>query len=123
MIDTDKYEGHTEGPWEWDGYTLQTIEELDDGYIGVINNTMSYHLGHYSKHPDKQLIADAPLILEEVKRLREFKNLYSDRLMKAYDWIAHWLGEENMRMFMDTVGVTDEGDIPYMEIIKGGEEE
>ena len=62
-------------------------------------------------------------LLAEVERLRMLQNLYSDRLMKAYDWIAHWLGEENMRMFMETVGVTDEGDIPYMEIIKGGEEE
>ena len=69
MIDTDKYEGHTEGPWEWDGYTLQTIEELDDGYIGVINPSAPYHLGQRN-HPDKQLIADAPLLLAEVKRLR-----------------------------------------------------
>ena len=69
MIDTDKYEGHTPAPWEWDGLTLQTIEELDDGYIGVIDDQQSYHLGQRN-HPDKQLIADSPLLLAEVKRLR-----------------------------------------------------
>ena len=68
-FDTDKYTGHTEGPWEWDGLTLQTIEELDDGYIGVIDDQQSYHLGQRN-HPDKQLIADAPDLLAEVKRLR-----------------------------------------------------
>lgn len=71
MIDTDKYEGHTEGPWEvtesWniavasDGYGLMSVE--------MIMNTK-----------DLVLMADAPLLLqaynekcEEVKRLRKWK--------------------------------------------------
>ena len=47
MIDTDKYEGHTPAPWD------KLSEYCPVGSI------------------DKQLIADAPLLLESYKRLRE----------------------------------------------------
>jgi hypothetical protein len=47
MVDTDKYEGHSGGPWPWVGWAY-----------GVSDT-------------DKQLLADAPLLLEEVKRLRK----------------------------------------------------
>tara|TARA_R100000654_G_scaffold926_1_gene3555 strand:- start:37 stop:276 length:240 start_codon:yes stop_codon:yes gene_type:complete len=47
MIDTDKYEGHTPAPWD------KLSEYCPVGSI------------------DKQLIADAPLLLAEVKRLRK----------------------------------------------------
>ncbi len=50
MIDTEKYEGHTPAPWEWGSYE-HTQYEADP-------------------HPDKLLKKDAPLLLEEVKRLR-----------------------------------------------------
>ena len=57
MIDTDKYEGHTPGPWR--PYRLNA-----GGWtIGNLPNTW--------KEADKQLIADAPLLLAEVKRLRD----------------------------------------------------
>jgi len=59
MIDTDKYEGHTPAPWRWvDSSTLEgenTVCELSQG-IG---------------EGDAQLVADAPLLLEEVKRLKD----------------------------------------------------
>ena len=56
MIDTDKYEGHTPAPWD------KLSEYCPVGSI------------------DKQLIADAPLLLEEVKRLREVNDeLQGDR--------------------------------------------
>ena len=45
MIDTDKYEGHTPAPWD------RLSEYCPVGRI------------------DRQLIADAPLLLQEVKRL------------------------------------------------------
>jgi len=44
MIDTDKYEGHTPAPWI-----------IDWSHLNV----------------DKELMQDAPLLLAEVKRLRE----------------------------------------------------
>ena len=81
MIDTDKYEGHTEGEWyAYDGtdrhgfgweVLLPThkdksqsinVTRLDKCMVGVRKNTLS--------KADAQLIADAPLLLEEVKRMR-----------------------------------------------------
>ena len=72
MIDTDKYEGHTEGPWDslvcattgkkWiidgpeeTGQTIALVEGIGENDVGWIN---------------MWLMADAPLLLEEVKRLR-----------------------------------------------------
>jgi len=82
MIDTDKYEGHTEGEWyAYDGTDTHgfgwevllpthknksqsiNVTRLDKCMLGVRKNTLS--------KVDAQLIADAPLLLAEVKRLRE----------------------------------------------------
>ena len=67
MIDTDKYEGHTPGPWTWRGETI-------DG-DGEVNHTVCYmehpHVNGRMNETDALLIADAPLLLAEVKRLRE----------------------------------------------------
>jgi len=52
MIDTDKYEGHTEGKDTWAKYA-------------------NWATARYNRYADTELIADAPLLLEEVKRLRE----------------------------------------------------
>ena len=59
MIDTDKYEGHTEGPWEQYSAAAYHAVVLP-GDIELIPPKLA----------DAQLIADAPLLLEEVKRLR-----------------------------------------------------
>jgi len=63
MIDTDKYEGHTEGPWtaEYGDYTTHVTNS-----DGVVVASVGFELDK-----DGQLIADAPLLLAEVKRLRE----------------------------------------------------
>tara|TARA_R100001443_G_scaffold2834_1_gene9354 strand:+ start:3650 stop:3883 length:234 start_codon:yes stop_codon:yes gene_type:complete len=50
MIDTDKYEGHTEGPWKLD-------DRVKEMYLGL--------------EADVVLMQDAPLLLAEVKRLRK----------------------------------------------------
>ena len=61
MIDTNKYEGHTEGLWCWkDGNIVRKA-------IG--NTPLTDDAGLYLI-ADKHLIADAPLLLAEVKRLR-----------------------------------------------------
>jgi hypothetical protein len=51
MIDTDKYEGHTPTPWRL----------TPEGHMTVI----------CKNHATAALVVDAPLLLEEVKRLRE----------------------------------------------------
>jgi len=86
MIDTDKYEGHTPGPWKaqndfykngieennnrsyltW-GVTLSK-ERLDDGR----QNRIGYHVMHIA---DAQLIADAPLLLAFYKRIKEIMDM------------------------------------------------
>ena len=65
MIDTDKYEGHTEGPWRLGGNTIWGGEE--DNYISLALDLE----GSFYQPKDPVLMADAPLLLEEVKRLRE----------------------------------------------------
>tara|TARA_R100000995_G_scaffold68831_1_gene37447 strand:- start:1790 stop:2113 length:324 start_codon:yes stop_codon:yes gene_type:complete len=78
MIDTDKYEGHT--PSEWiveegaNGDTLvSSLHPNEDGLqtdIALI----------YSNDIDAKLIADAPLLLAEVKRIQQ------DTLRVASEW-------------------------------------
>jgi hypothetical protein len=61
MIDTDKYEGHTEGEWRVDdkvGLVIKHGEGTHD-YVDMENKA------------NAQLMADAPKLLAEVKRLRE----------------------------------------------------
>lgn len=59
MIDTDKY--------EWDSKCRMVVI---DGELYQRGSNGDYHLSLYDKSV-AQLIADAPLLLEEVKRLRE----------------------------------------------------
>jgi predicted nucleic acid-binding Zn-ribbon protein len=67
MIDTDKYEGHTEGPWAWERGALNVLHVKD-------SEPMHTLLHDEKKDADAQLIADAPLLLAEVIRLRELND-------------------------------------------------
>jgi hypothetical protein len=71
MIDTDKYEGHTEGPWDW-------FPRTNDSHIGHLERhsnltrvTAEIKSRSAENDANAQLIADAPLLLAEVERLRE----------------------------------------------------
>ena len=69
MIDTDKYEGHTEGPWEVRTHydtTCVCYSKDDDSECSFVK----IHEEHENEE-DAQLIADAPLLLAEVERLRK----------------------------------------------------
>ena len=85
MIDTSKYEGHTPGPW-W-------IEEVSDN-----GNKDTWLMGNFPEDnmlfcmewaegndTDLRLIADAPLLLEEVKRLRGQLGQAREFLWWCYD--------------------------------------
>jgi hypothetical protein len=65
MIDTDKYEGHTPAPWRFG-------KQEPPLYL-----RLAIQAGK-AKSEDLQLMADAPLLLEEVKRLREELVTYAD---------------------------------------------
>ena len=58
MIDTDKYEGHSTDSRIWYEYSRGLTSEHTDGR-------------GRADQADENLVADAPLLLEEVKRLRE----------------------------------------------------
>ena len=63
MIDTDKYEGHTPAPWITK--VNQQVYDKDNNPIA----TVEYFAQENHSYYNKVLIADAPLLLEEVKRL------------------------------------------------------
>ena len=85
MIDTDKYEGHTQGHWAtttrkgtWVVYTQ------DNGDVATMND-----------YEDAKLIAAAPLLLAEVKRLREENRSLFLRLSEVQEQLnAIHRGEE-----------------------------
>ena len=94
MIDTDKYEGHTEGPWilmkdgSYERYIA--LEPDDDYYEGEARVVLHHSCERGFRASDAQLIADAPKLLAEVKRLREA----IDNIAKGMDedW-RHWRNE------------------------------
>jgi hypothetical protein len=74
MIDTDKYEGHTPAPWKW-----FAERPLEVALIGDLNSCADTEGGSWyildrsawgeDPNQDALLIADAPKLLAEVKRL------------------------------------------------------
>ena len=99
MIDTDKYEGHTEGKWKLhyddsavDGDYLDYGAQLDP--VGAL---------HPMLIADAQLIADAPLLLEEVKQAREIVPKLSRLIGVEIPWIEHDLPEFNDVFVADAV--------------------
>ena len=65
MIDTDRYEGHTPAPWRIEYGDMEQYGETDTVLSAI-------HVVALDVMPqDVALLTDAPLLLEEVKRLRE----------------------------------------------------
>ena len=96
MTDIDKYEGHyghTRKPTPWIWYE-------DDGWFLVVRDdhsrTILEGVKAVSSTADMNLIADAPLLLAEVKRLRELmlkgSNDYTTSYTDLRDIIeeVHW---------------------------------
>jgi predicted RNase H-like nuclease (RuvC/YqgF family) len=70
MIDTDKYEGHTEGKWILGEYKGRpSISAVEDVETPTWMRSIARGLNP-SQTADHALIADAPLLLAEVKRLQ-----------------------------------------------------
>tara|TARA_R100001015_G_C4559071_1_gene119292 strand:+ start:267 stop:560 length:294 start_codon:yes stop_codon:yes gene_type:complete len=85
MIDTDKYEGHTPAPWVMGEYKGRpSIHAGDETFVRSIARGLNP-----SQTADHALLLDAPLLLEEVKRLREELKFYKTRYLKmteGMDW-------------------------------------
>ena len=78
MIDADKYEGHTPAPWNiimptmaYDNIKIVFDTISYDEYTRPVYDWITIASLLPSQKRNAQLIADAPLLLEEVKRLRE----------------------------------------------------
>ena len=79
-MNTDKYEGHTEGPWKIEG--AKTIIGAEDLRITVKGGTQ--------RDKNLRLVADAPELLAEVKDLQEkLDNLREYCHAEGYD-IFSW---------------------------------
>ena len=93
-IDIKKYEGHIKGPWR---YILD-----EQGMVIMAGETMVAELSHLMTNMspetdeinpsgldpdavDAQLIVDAPLLLEEVKRLHEGIKSYLDLDIETHE--------------------------------------
>jgi len=106
MIDTDKYEGHTEGPWRIVCWERQWYIEGDyeEGQEDCTASDVCHLYGTAQrKDPTARLIADAPLLLAEVERFRRMclndmvcydclSDLYKAGLSDENPVDAYWCG-------------------------------
>ena len=82
MIDESKYEGHTEGKWEYNSATILATAKGGNEIIA------EYPCWNYNKdqlitkeeETNLRLMADAPLLLAEVKRLKKVIEIMSYRM-------------------------------------------
>jgi len=83
MIDTSKYEGHAYSvpSWKWAGNRLHSWVSPEPLVMRLENEWEG-------DEATMQLIADAPLLLDEVKRLRK-------QLSKAMNWVRDYFTDIN----------------------------
>ena len=83
MIDTDKYEGHAPAPWSCDQATETSMD---------ISGPSGHWLARVEYHSRNSvyLMADAPLLLAEVKRLRGLLTQSYDELSLATRWVERY---------------------------------
>lgn len=91
MINTGKYEGHTKGEYNEIGWRIVGDDFVMNGdspslrYIAYVNHSYfrpdeEMVIEPFSK-ADANLIADSPLLLEEVKRLHGLLNMIVDKAL------------------------------------------
>ena len=81
MIDTRKYEGHTPAPWTLsEEYAYELFIYAGDVRLAKMDGNAPLYLDEHGNPEDlnAQLIADAPLLLAEVKRLREENDVLAE---------------------------------------------
>tara|TARA_A200000159_G_C7333569_1_gene344068 strand:+ start:2769 stop:3116 length:348 start_codon:yes stop_codon:yes gene_type:complete len=98
MIDTNKYEGHTPGPWRVD----KTSGIVTEGGMPVTALTNQ-------RFQTMTLMADAPLLLAEVKRLRR-----AFHIATAHIGYGNHLGHAELRRALNSVGI-DHNSLPWAD--------
>ncbi len=131
MMETEKYEGHTKGPWrcrkisygpnylikyELSGQRPDYVDEQypmydGNGFIAQIIPSDRDDWPNPSAEQDILLMADALLFFEEVKRLREELRLQREATNRAVDWHLDYIE--------GTSGSADE----FLDYVEGGDEE
>jgi hypothetical protein len=118
QLDISKYKGHTPAPWETNSEDSQGVWQDHD-------ETLPYHIAwvHSDRNwedmteaeftrmmGDKQLIADAPLLLEEVKRLQHKLMLAESALgeIRAY----HESGQGNLGEIIEHYQENEQVEMP-----------
>ena len=97
MIDTDKYEGHTRGPWtyyddeEHDCWVFEGEDIEAQARVAFFAFTPCEGIA-YLDDPDLNLMIDAPLLLEEVKWLRNIVFKFDDAIYHGNFDISQLLG-------------------------------
>ena len=107
MIDTDKYEGHAREEWYRDSNDLWFHRNGKDISIADILIRGDCDERYYEDVANARLIADAPLLLAEVKRL-----------YKMMDVFASFNIVKNAEQ-----GFTQREWVEFVELVKRGEEE
>ena len=96
MIDTDKYEGHAKEGWHFD-----SAHVLRDGYDKEIAELVGEDW--LDDKATQELMADAPLLLAEVKRLRELE----DVVREAFSEDSKYASGEYMNIMGEILGVIE----------------
>ena len=101
MIDTDKYEGHTKGDnevgWRITNNFVSNGKCPNDRYIAYVQEDKVFGFSD----ADANLIADAPLLLAEVKRLREGIGKVADNMAKLIEAYSSHLADEEVADWID----------------------
>ena len=103
QLDISKYEGHTPGPWHYEMPPEMGMQiKAGNSHVAELSFLMSNMspetddvnpTGLDPDAVDARLIADAPLLLEEVKRLRKELEWFKQAINITADHIprrAHW---------------------------------
>ena len=109
MIDTDKYEGHQPAPWRWVKPTGEWFLYAEQGNYSDLNHIQGNgiwlpdtfcRLGkgldptHREVKVTYDLIADAPLLLAEVKRMRAVFDSHGECHLCGFRLDEHHIGHE-----------------------------
>ena len=105
MINTDKYEGHTPAPW----YRMHSNDTIRSEPMGDDAEAYLFDIVGATT-VDAELAADAPLLLEEVKRLRKALHVeeqivqafYEYRMECCFDHCEAWMLEKGHRVLVKT---------------------
>ena len=101
MIDTDKYEGHTQGVWtEYNAHSVGVKGDTNHSNhrIAIMDLKPEADVKQAEHIANRKLIADAPKLLAEVKRLRGLLHQVADEYTDAdgitYEIYCEFGGEE-----------------------------